>query len=148
MAELCGDFEAAWALCQEASPLARRLADPSLEWLVLQFSLLNAIGIGDAETSERYAYEALACARAAADPLNEGMTLMGLARIACDQADYAKAQPLAEEALRLARLGKDAWNEAGRWPRSAMLHWGRSTPEPGLPWTPGFTWRAAGSLPH
>ena len=89
MSELCGDFKAARAFCQEALPLARRLAQPSLEWLVLQFSLLNAIGIGDAVAAERYAYEALACARAAADPLNEGMTVMGLAMIACDQADYA-----------------------------------------------------------
>jgi ATP/maltotriose-dependent transcriptional regulator MalT len=110
MSELCGDFEAAQTFCRKASPLARQLAQPTLEWLVLQFSLLNAIGLGDAVAAERCAYEALACARAAADPLNEGMTVMGLARIACDQAEYEKAKPFAEEALRLARVGKDAWN--------------------------------------
>jgi predicted ATPase/DNA-binding CsgD family transcriptional regulator len=120
MSELRGDFEAAQAFCQEASPLARLLAQPSLEWLVLQFSLLNAIGIGDAVSAERYAHAALACARAAADPLNEGMTVMGLARIACDQADYARAQPFAEEALRLARVGKDAWNEG--WALAQVGH--------------------------
>jgi non-specific serine/threonine protein kinase len=75
MAELSGDFAVAQAFCQQALPLARRLGDRSLEWLALQFSLLHAMGIGDAALGERYANEALACARAAADPLNQGMTL-------------------------------------------------------------------------
>lgn len=91
LAQSHGDFETAWAFCNEALALARRLADPLLEYLALMFSANNGLMTGDVTTAEQFAREALACASAAGDAIGEGQALMLLALAACNQADYTTA---------------------------------------------------------
>src|SRR5579859_3416758 len=96
LAVLAGDFKPARGFCQEALVLARRVGEPSLEWLALMFSGWTDYRSGDFAAAEHYLTQSVACARAAGQPVCEPPSLNILAMIACDQGDYSAAQPLAE----------------------------------------------------
>jgi predicted ATPase/DNA-binding CsgD family transcriptional regulator len=121
LANLHGDFQAASTLCLEGAELARRAAEPALEWIALLFLAVHGSTSGDVVVAEHYARQALARARASGDRMCEGQSSAVLALILCEATDYASAEPLAEEALRLARIGDDAFNEV-----AALLATGRA----------------------
>src|SRR5207248_11544116 len=60
LANLHGDFSVASAFCEEGAELARRAAEPSLEWIALLFLAVQAIGTGDVVVAEHQARQALA----------------------------------------------------------------------------------------
>jgi DNA-binding CsgD family transcriptional regulator len=117
---LAGDYHAAQGYCREALALARRVADPLLEWIALQFS---GVTEWDRAAAQHYLQDGAACARAAGEPASEAASLGCLAMIACDQGEYTAAEPLAHEAVRLARASGDPWTQAWAllWRGSAAL---------------------------
>jgi non-specific serine/threonine protein kinase len=111
MEQLCPDYKASLAACDEAVRLAQQLNEPLIEWLGLLFSTNSAVTQGNADSAEDYGRRALACAQAAGDAVCEGMTLMGLSVVAWVRADIADAEQLIARALQLARAERDSWNE-------------------------------------
>jgi len=110
LAMLAGDLTTARGFCQEALALARRVGEPALEWIALQFSGVTH-SRGDVAAAEHYLAQAVACGQAAGEPACQAASLNMLAMITCDQGDFTAARPLAEEAVRLARTAGDDLNE-------------------------------------
>jgi predicted ATPase/DNA-binding CsgD family transcriptional regulator len=112
LAQLCGDFDTAAAMCDEGAAIARVVARPELEWIAFLFRATQGLRTGDLASAKHFATQAAACSRAADLKRCETMSLVALSQCASEEGDYMAAQAFAEQALRISRHEYDALNEA------------------------------------
>jgi predicted ATPase/DNA-binding CsgD family transcriptional regulator len=111
LALLRGDLETAWAHSQEASSLGRRLGEPELEWMGLQFRGVISYARGDVPTAQTYLHQAARVGHDACVAVLEGSSLSCIADNLCELGDYAGALALLEHSYQLVRV--DPWCAGG-----------------------------------